>query len=415
MLKLAFYIGFRYMRSQHRTGFISFISWISVLGIALGVAVLITVLSVMNGFDVDIRDRIFNLSAPLTFTGLGGKLEHWPAVSEKMLDQEKSILASAPFVNGQGLIQFQGNVQAIFLLGISPEQEVKISRLGKIMTQGSLVALKPDQFNIILGEQIADNLNLSLGDRLNVVIPQASVTPIGILPRFKRFTVAGIFKSGSGLGFDNSLAYIDLSDAQKLFMFGSAVSGLHIKLDDFYHAPQVRQTLQKAWPAAYVSDWTQQFGAFFKALQLEKTMMFFILLLIIAVAVFNLISSLVMTVTDKRADIGILRTLGATPQMILIIFISQGALLGLIGTLAGSVLGVGLALNVTKLVNFLQALFHIQIFSPSIYFLDYLPSKLALGDFVTVNLTALFLSLAATLYPAWRAAQLKPIEALRYE
>ncbi len=412
---LALYIGLRYTRAKRRNGFISFISLTSMLGIALGVMVLITVLSVMNGFDIHIQEKVFSLSPAVTVNGMNGRLENWPAVAKVISQQEPKVLGSAPFVQGQGLLQFGGQVQPALIWGILPQQESQIDSLDQMMILGQLNDLKPNRFNIVLGQTLASNLGLQLGDKVVLVIPQVSVTPAGITPRFKRFTVSGIFRAGNGFGFDSRYAYIDMSDAQKLFLLGDDVSGINLKIANIYDAPQINYDLQGLLPNTYVGDWTQQYGAFFKAVQLEKTMMFLILVLIIAVAAFNLVSTLVMVVTDKQADIAILRTLGATPRTIMAIFMVQGSVVGIVGTFIGLIAGVLLSVNVTRIVNGLQTLTHTQLFSSSVYFLDYLPSNLALSDVVKVCVTALVLSLLATIYPAWRASKTEPVEALRYE
>lgn len=410
----ALYIGLRYTRAKRRNHFISFISMMSMMGIALGVIVLITVLSVMNGFDSEIKKRVFSLWPPLTITGMTGDVSNWKAL-EKDLRDRREILATAPFVTGQVLITNSGTVQPAMLNGIDPKAERTISSLNDKMVQGELDHLTPNQFGIVLGEELAARLDAVVGDKITVVTPQVSLSPAGVIPRFKRFTVTGIFRAGSGFGFDAALAYINLSDAQKLFATGSAVSGIHASIQNVYAAPELSRQLMQAFPSTRVSNWTDQFGAFFHAVKLEKTMMFFILLLIIAVAVFNLVCTLVMVVNDKEADIAILRTLGATPRMIMTIFIVQGAIVGVVGTLIGIVGGVALALNVTSIVKWIESIFNVQFLSSSIYFVNYLPSELQSYDVFLISFAALFLSLLATLYPAWRAARTEPVEALRYE
>jgi lipoprotein-releasing system permease protein len=412
---LSLYIGLRYTRAKRRNGFISFISLTSLLGIALGVAVLITVLSVMNGFDTQIRDRVFSLTPGITVNGIHEQLYQWEAVSKTILQQEKSIQAVAPFVQGQGLLRFNGIVQPALVMGIVPRIEKKMNELDSMMVSGHLDNLKEGEFGLVLGGILASNLGLSMGDKVTLIIPRVSVTPAGVMPVFKRFTIVGIFHAGNGFGFDSRFAYIHMQDAQKLFLLNDAVSGLNLKIDNIYAAPMLSQHLQGLLPDTYVSNWTDQYGAFFKAVQLEKTMMFLILTLIIAVAAFNLVSTLVMVVTDKQADIAILRTLGATPKTIMLIFMVQGTLIGFTGTLLGVIGGVLLALNVTGIVNVLQNLLHTQLFSSSVYFLDYLPSQLDWSDLWHICAMALILSLLATIYPAWKASKIEPAEALRYE
>tara|TARA_R110000868_G_scaffold8205_3_gene42601 strand:- start:187114 stop:188361 length:1248 start_codon:yes stop_codon:yes gene_type:complete len=411
---LSLYIGLRYTRAKRSNGFISFISLMSMLGIALGVAVLITVLSVMNGFDINIKQRVFSLAPQVTVNGIGGNLQSWQTIEKKLLTVPH-VQAAAPMVQGQGLMRFMGSVAPGMVMGIVPKQEAKINELSTLMISGKLSDLKPGKFGIVLGETMADNLGIMPGNKVMVIVPKLNVTPLGISPQFKRFTVVGIFHAGNGFGFDNRLAYINMQDAQKLYALGSHINGINLKLSNPYLAPMVTQSVQKILPDTYVSDWSQQFGAFFNAVQLEKTMMFLILMLIIAVAAFNLVSTLVMAVQDKQADIAILRTLGATPRTIMMTFMVQGCVVGLIGIVLGLIGGVLLALNVTSLVTWLQNTFHLQLFSSSVYFLDYLPSKLNPTDVWHICIVAFILSLLATIYPAWKASRVQPAEALRYE
>ena len=412
---LALYIGLRYTRAKRHNHFVSFIAVSSMLGIALGVAVLITVLSVMNGFDHEIKTRFFSMAPQLTITSFGQGIEKWQAMSDKV-KQNPHVTGVAPFVGGQALMMNEGfNIPAV-LYGVSPKLQSQVSDLKNKMVQGKFSNLKPGDFGIVVGVRLARRLALSMGDKVAVMIPKATVSIAGVHARLKQFTVVGIFKAGAGFGFDNRLAYIDLQDAQVLYLLGKNITGLRVKLDDVYNAPIVSQVLRQQLPTALsIGDWTGQFGAFFKAIKLEKTMMFLILILIIAVAAFNLVSSLVMTVTDKQSDIAILRTLGALPRTILSIFMIQGTIIGVVGLLIGLIGGVILSWNVTEVVNWIQNTFHVELLSANVYFVDYLPSKIELADVMHVMLIALGMSFVATIYPAWRASRTQPAEALRYD
>ncbi|CEK10105.1 lipoprotein-releasing ABC transporter permease subunit [Legionella hackeliae] len=410
---LALYIGLRYTRAKKRNHFVSFISLSSMLGIGLGVMVLITVLSVMNGFDEEIHKRFFGMAPEITVTGKNGKISDWQ-ILEKELRTTPGVKAIAPFVGGQGLLTHEGQVLPIVLTGVDPIQEQTVTHLKDKMLAGDIKDLK--NFGIILGKGLADSLGVFIGDKVTIMIPQATVTPAGMVPRFKRFTVVGVFSAGTGFNFDAKLAFINLTDAQKLIQLGKDITGLKMKIANIYNAPAMSDQLAAKLGEEYdVGNWTQQFGAFFQAVKMEKTMMFLILLLIIAVAAFNLVSSLVMVVNDKQAEIAILRTIGATPSKILWIFIVQGMMVGVIGTLLGLIGGLLLAANATAIVNKLQAIFNMQILSSNIYFVDYLPSKILISDLWLVCAMALLMSFLATIYPAWRASKTVIAEALHYE
>lgn len=412
---VSLFIGLRYTRAKRRNHFISFISLMSVLGLALGVLVLITVLSVMNGFDREIKTRVFSMVPAITVGTDASYLVDWQDVS-KILQSNPAITAIAPFAEGQVLLTHDNAVQPALVRGIIPAEEKKLTELGSKMIQGDLESLTQARFGIVLGQELSDRLGVTIGDKLTVVTPEYSLSPAGMVPRYKRFTVTGIFRAGGGFGFDTMLAFINLPDAQNLFEMGSAVTALHVNIKNVYAAQIVSDQIMKALsPGARVTDWTEQFGAFFHAISLEKTMMFFILLLIIAVAVFNLVCTLVMVVSEKEADIAILRTIGATPKMIMAIFIVQGATVGIIGTLLGVLGGIALASHVTEIVKWLEGVFHTQFLSSSVYWVDYLPSELLWSDVSRICLAALGLSLLATLYPAWRASKTTPVDALRYE
>lgn len=413
---LALYIGFRYTRAKRRNHFISFISFISMIGIALGVAVLITVLSVMNGFDYEIHNKIFNMSSHVVINDMSGRLQNWQGLG-KQVAKNKDVVASAPFVSGQGMVTNAGTVQGVMVTGILPIEQAKVSNIGNKMIVGKMLSLQSGAFNVVLGDKLAASLGAMIGDKITLVTPKAAMTPVGIVPRFKRFKVTGIFHVGGGFGyFDSGVIFINLEDAQKLFQLGDNVSSLRLKVNDLYVAPKVSHELSKILPERYsVTDWTEQYGAYFKAISMEKTMMFIILLFIIAVAAFNLVSTLVMSVTDKQSDIAILRTLGASPRTIMGVFMVQGLTSGIIGTLIGTIGGILLALNAPAMVAGLEHLFHTQFISADVYFINYLPSRLDWMNVLHVSLSALALSLLATIYPAWRASKTHPAEALRYE
>ncbi len=410
---LPLFIGLRYTRAKKKNHFVSFISLSSMLGIGMGVMVLITVLSVMNGFDAEIHKRFFGMAPEITISTHDGKLSDWQQLEDD-LKKNPDIKAVAPYVGGQGLLTYEGQVLPIVITGILPEQERFVNHLQNKLLIGSMAGL--NNFGMILGRGLAENLGVMVGDKVTVMIPQASVTPAGMIPRFKRFTVAGIFSAGTGFNFDTKLAFIHLSDAQKLMQMGDDVSGVKIKIDNVYQAPALSQQLaQKLGEDYQVGNWTESFGAFFQAVKMEKTMMFLILLLIIAVAAFNLVSSLVMVVNDKQAEIAIMRTIGATPGMILWVFIVQGMMVGIMGTLFGVLAGLLLASNATSIVNALQSFFDIHMLSSNIYFVDYLPSKILMSDLWVVCSMALLMSFVATIYPAWRASKTVIAEALHYE
>lgn len=412
---LALYIGLRYTRAKRRNHFVSFISLASMIGIALGVAVLITVLSVMNGFDFEIRNRLFNLANQVTVTHREGRLTDWSKMAQT-LEKQPRVKAAAPFISAQGMLSHLGNSVPVLVTGILPEQESRVSQMASHIVQGSFDELQPKTFGIVIGEAIAENLGLGMGDKVLLFTPQANASPLGIIPRFKQFTVAGIFHIDGRQEMDRGLAFINLRDAQLLYQLNDGVSGIRLKVSDLYAAPAVAGGLQEILPVDYgVTDWTQELGAYFKAIRMEKTMIFLILLLIIAVAAFNLVSTLVMVVNDKRAEIAILRTFGATPRTIMATFVVQGFVVGLVGTLLGLIGGILLAYNVTEVVAFLQRVLHVSFISSSIYVVDYLPSRIQASDVWQVCFIALGLSLLATLYPAWQASRTQPAEALRYE
>lgn len=408
------FIGLRYTRAKRRNHFISFISLISMLGIALGVAALIVVLSVMNGFQEELRARILGVAAHAQISGFDNTLSNWQAVATGAA-KHPEVLASAPYVMAQGMLAFDQNVQGAVIRGILPEDEDKVAEIGQHMKAGKLTDLHAGEFGIVLGSELARALGVGLGEKLVLIAPQGQVTPAGVVPRLKQFRVVGIFEVGM-YEYDYGLALIEMSDAQKLYRLEDKVSGVRLKLKDLYRAPQVTQDLSTMLPNdLYISDWTRQHANFFRAVQIEKNVMFIILLLIVAVAAFNIVSTLVMVVTDKQADIAILRTLGASPASIMKIFIVQGALIGVLGTLIGLAGGVLLAVNVGVVVPAIEKLFGVHFLAKDVYYISELPSKLVVNDVVVIAVVSLVLSFLATLYPSWRASKTNPAEALRYE
>ena len=411
------FVGLRYTRARRgagRNGFVSFIAFTSMAGIALGVAALIVVLSVMNGFQDELRNRILSVASHIEIHALSGNIENWEAVARAARANPR-VKAEAPYVLGQAMLSSAEQNRGALIRGVDPELEDTVADIGTHMRSGLLSALKAGEFGIVLGAELARALGVRTGDSVVVIIPQGTVTPAGTLPRVKSFHIVGVFEIGM-FEFDNGLALIHLADAQKLYRMGDAVSGVRLKLDDLFAAPTVARELMATVPIdTEVRDWTLNHANFFRAVAIEKRVMFIILTLIVAVAAFNIVSAQVMVVTDKQADIAILRTLGASPRSILTIFIIQGALVGIVGTILGVAGGVALALNIGTVVPAIERTLGIQFLDKSIYYISELPSDLQRGDITLIALIALSLALLATLYPSWRAAKVNPAEALRYE
>jgi lipoprotein-releasing system permease protein len=408
------FIGLRYTRAKRRTHFISFISLVSMLGIALGIAALITVMSVMNGFEKEIRARILGAAAHVQVLGGDRGLADWEAVAAAV-KKHPDVVSVAPFVQAQGLLSTGSAVRGVFVRGIVPEREDQVADFSKHMKAGDLASLQPGGFGIVIGVGIARALGLRLGDRVTLISPQGQVTPAGLMPRLKQFTVTGVFALDHN-EFDSALALVRMEDAQALYRFEGAVSGVRLKVREVDAAPRIAGELTRLLPVeAFVTDWTKQNVNYFRAIQIEKRMMFIILTLIIAVAAFNLVSTLVMVVTDKHPDIAILRTLGASPASVMKIFVVQGAVIGVIGTLIGVAAGVLLALNIDTVVPAIERAFNFQILSREVYYISDLPSDLHWRDVWSVAAVSLVLAFVATVYPSWRAARVNPAEALRYE
>jgi lipoprotein-releasing system permease protein len=409
-------IGLRYTRAGKRSArnsFISFISLISMAGIALGVAALIVVLSVMNGFQKEVRDRMLSVLSHIEVFDASGSLPDWRVTAAEAM-RNKEVRGAAPYVEAQAMVTREDTVRGIMVRGILPAEEPKVSEVAKQVRRGSLNDLRPGEFNIVLGSELARALHIKLGDKLTLIAPQGQVTPAGVLPRLKQFNVVGIFEAGH-YEYDASLAFIHLDDGEKMFR-QTGPSGLRLKVADMQQAPEVALALSRSLSGElYIRDWSQQNRNWFAAVQTEKRMMFIILALIIAVAAFNLVSTLVMTVTDKQADIAILRTLGASPASVMKIFMIQGALVGLLGTALGVGGGVLIALNVDVIVPFIESLFGVQFLPRDIYLISALPSDLRWSDVWRIGGMAVVLAFLATLYPSWWAARVRPADALRYE
>lgn len=416
-LPFELFVGMRYTRAKRRNHFISFISMTSMIGIGLGVAALIVVLSVMNGFQEELRSRILGVASHLQITGPNNALSNWQEISDAV-QPSSHVIGTAPYIMAQGMLSNGQAVQGAIIRGVLPSEEGKVSDLATHMRAGQLADLKAGEFGIILGAELAQSLGIVLGDKVVLMAPQGQFTPTGVVPRIKQFTVVGLFQIGM-YEYDAGLALIHMNDASKLYRMADNVSGIRLKLDDLFLAPEVSRDLaarlSNQSQALYLTDWTQEHANFFRAVQMEKRVMFIILALIVAVAAFNIVSTLVMAVTDKRADIAIMRTFGASPRSIMAIFMVQGALIGLLGTMIGAGFGVLIALNISTIVPFIEHLFHVQFLAKDVYYISELPSHLLWGDVVTIVLMSFVLSLLATLYPSWKASQMNPAEALRYD
>lgn len=409
---LSLYVGLRYTAAKRRNHFISFISLTSMVGLMLGVAVLIIVLSVMNGFDRELKQRILGMVPHAVIQG-NPDLGNWQEV-DREVEQHPSVIAAAPFIQGQGMVTGGGDVRGVMLNGVLPDQERSVSIIENHMIEGGLDDLKPGEFGIIVGQQMAASLRLNLGDRVTVVLPEASVTPAGVLPRLKRFTVKGVFSVGAEL--DGNYTLIHMDDASKLMRTDGKAQGVRLLVDDLFQAPKVAEEVARQLTGRhYISDWTRTHGNLFQAIRMEKTMIGLLLMFIVAVAAFNIVSTLVMVVTDKTADIAILRTMGATPGRIMRIFMVQGAVIGIVGTLVGTALGILGAYNISGFIAWLEAVMGHQFLSADVYFISYLPSQLQWQDVWIISGSGLAMSLLATIYPAWRASRVDPAEALRYE
>lgn len=407
-------LGLRYTRAKRRNGFISFISFSSLIGIALGVTALITVLSIMNGFQEELRDRILGMTAHMTVNEESDRLSDWNTLYNQLINQPH-IEGAAPNVMEQGMVTIGNKVNGVAIRGILPEFEGQVADIESKMVIGSFSDLEPKKYRIILGSELALSLGVAVGDKVTVIAPQGSVSPVGVVPRIKRFTVSGIFEAGMH-EYDSGMVIIHINDAQKLFKYGDEVSALQLKLDDMFNVGEVKNQLAETIEQnLYLRDWRQQHINFFKAIEMEKRMMFIVLTLIVMVAAFNIVSTMVMVVTDKQSDIAVLRTIGATPMGVQLIFIFQGMILGMFGVILGLIGGLSLALNLDVVVPFIEELLGFQFFPPDIYYISTVPSQVVWSDVWYITGLAFLLTLLATLYPARRASKVHPAEALRYE
>jgi lipoprotein-releasing system permease protein len=412
--KYEFWMGSRYVRARSGNSFVSLISAISMLGIAIAVAVLILVLSVVNGFERELKDRLLAMTAHANIEGLDGRITDWPNLAA-LAEEHPGVRAAAPYVDGQALLVYAAQLSGAELRGIDPIAEDKVSGVGGTMIEGELGSLAPGDFNIVIGVELADVLDVGVGDKVTVTLAEGIVTPAGVVPRTKRFVVSGLYRVGM-YEFDRRLAFINIEDAQKLYRKRGAVTGVRLAVDDIFRAPVIVREVARAYDeVVLVNDWTRRHVNFFRSIQITKSILFVILLLVIAVAAFNIVSTLVMVVKDKQSDIAILRTAGARPSSILKIFITQGSVIGVVGTAAGALFGILLALNLETIVASLEAVLGIKFLAADVYFISDLPAELSLADVSRVSLIALALALVSTVYPAWVAARTAPAEALRYD
>ncbi len=407
-------IALRYMRSRNKNRFISFISLISILGIAIAVAVLIIVLSVMNGFEYEVRTKILSVVSHGAITGAAGRLDDWRQV-QNIAENHPETASVARFITGQGMLVGDERIKGVQIRGVHPDAELKTSGFQEMMESGDLTSLGARAYRIIIGRALADLLGVGVGDKLILIISRGVTTPAGLVPRMRRFEVSGIFNAGM-YEYDQGLALINIEDAARLFQLGDAVSGVRLAVHNPMRAPfTVREIAQSLGRDVFITDWTRQHANFFRSIQLTKSIIFIILLLVIAVAAFNIVSTLVMVVREKHAEIAILRTLGASPAGILGVFITQGTLIGFLGTSMGVVLGVIVTVNLSGIVMAVEKVLGFKFLAPDVYFISDFPSRIDSGDVIEVALIGIFLSFVSTMIPAWKAATMAPAEALRHD
>ena len=409
------FIGLRYTRAKRKTHFVSFIAFISIAGVSLGVFALIVVLSVMNGFGNELRDRTLSMTSHATITGFDGTMSDWEQ-NAAVARNNPDVVSAAPYIRKEVMMTNGRRVSGALVRGIEPDAEKTVSTVASKMVSGDLTDLQPGDYGIVLGRELANSLGVYEGDRITVITPQASVTAVGVMPRLRRFTLVGVFEVGMH-EFDSAMAYIHIEDAARLFQFEEGkVNGIRLKLADLFEARQVTRELDKQFGEEYwIRDWTRQHRNFFRALKTEKTVMFIILLMVIAVAALNIVSTLMMTVTDKEADIAILRALGMTPGSIMVIFIIQGTVIGMFGTLIGVAAGVPVALNVFEIVSWFEQLFNTDFLPSDVYYISDIVADVRPREVITYAVSAFFITVLATIYPAWRASRTMPAVALSYE
>lgn len=406
------FLGLRYLRAAPRRGFVSLIAGIAIAGLSLGVAVLVVVLSVMNGFEEELRTRILSLTSHATISGLEGRIQNWSPLLDK-LARYPGVIAAAPYIEEQGMMIHGANSAGVLLRGVVPAAEAKVGDLGRHLLSGRLADLEPGRYRVILGKALAEELGATVGDRVVLVVAQGNITPVGVLPRMRSFEVAGILSVGM-YEYDRRIALIAMQDAAKLLRMGEDISGMRMNVADMYAAPRIVRAAALALGGGfYVEDWTGQHVNFFRSIEITKRILFVILSLVVAVAAFNIVSTMVMVVKDKRRDIAILRTFGASPGSILSVFVVQGSLIGLLGIALGVLLGVLISANLQGLVHGVESIVGFKFLDARVYFMSDLPAHVRLADVLQICGVAFVLACVSTLYPAWRAARLLPAESLR--